>query len=59
MNDDDTSATNSGDIRTQYGQSYYPPVPTRFTQALRTNLLWQFLRFLVINARMLRMVRKH
>jgi hypothetical protein len=46
-------------LRKAYEQSYYPPVPTRFTQRLRTNLLWQFIRFLVINIKMLRMVRKH
>lgn len=47
------------ELRKPFDQTYYPPVPTPFTQALRTNLLWQFWRFLVINARILRMVRKH
>ncbi len=42
-----------------YGQRYFPPAPTGFTRALRTNLLWQFIRFLVLNVKMLRMVRKH
>lgn len=46
-------------LRKAYEQSYYPPVPTKFTQSLRTNLLWQFFRFLAINVKMLRMVRKH
>ncbi len=46
-------------VRTQFGQSYYPPVPTRFTQRMRTNLFWQLFRFLVINVKILRMVRKH
>jgi len=45
--------------RTPYDKSYYPPVPTRFTVALRTNLLWQLVRFVIINIKMLRMVRKH
>ena len=58
MNDHDQD-TSKGDARTPYGQSYYPPVPTKFTVALRTNLLWQLIRFLVINVKMLRMVRKH
>lgn len=42
-----------------YSQRYFPPVPTRATRFLRTNLLWQAVRFLVLNAKMLRMVRKH
>ena len=36
-----------------------PPDATRFTRSMRTTLLWQFVRFLVINLKMLRMVRKH
>lgn len=47
------------DLRNPYGQNYYPPVPTRLTVFMRTNLVWQFIRFLVINIKMLRMVRKH
>jgi hypothetical protein len=45
--------------RKPYEQNYYPPVPTSFTKGMRTNLIWQFFRFLVINFKMLRMVRKH
>jgi hypothetical protein len=45
--------------RTPYSQNYYPPVPTGFTKWKRVSKFWQFLRFLVINVRMLRMVRKH
>ncbi|MBK7229663.1 MAG: hypothetical protein IPH97_12560 [Ignavibacteriales bacterium] len=45
--------------RKPYEQTYYPPVPTGFTKYMRTNLLYQFFRFLVINIKMLRMVRKH
>ena len=45
--------------RSPYEQNYYPPVPTGFVRALRTNWIWQFLRFLVLNAKILRMVRKH
>jgi hypothetical protein len=45
--------------RTPFGQSYYPPVPTGMTRYFRTNLLWQFVRFVIINAKILRMVRKH
>ncbi|MCB1070139.1 MAG: hypothetical protein H7A43_10565 [Verrucomicrobia bacterium] len=45
--------------RDPYEQSYYPPVPTRLVRWMRTNWLWQFVRFLILNAKMLRMVRKH
>lgn len=47
------------ELRNPYEKNYYPPVPTRFTVWMRTNLLWQVVRFLVINVKMLRMVRKH
>lgn len=46
-------------LRRPFEQSYYPPLPTRWTVFWRTNLPWQFLRFIVLNLRMLRMVRKH
>lgn len=45
--------------RRPFEQNFYPPVPTKLTKHMRTNLLWQFFRFLVLNAKMLRMVRKH
>jgi hypothetical protein len=47
------------DARTPFGQTYYPPVPTEFTKKMRTNFIWQLFRFAVINAKILRMVRKH
>ncbi|MBK8596752.1 MAG: hypothetical protein IPP07_27305 [Holophagales bacterium] len=47
------------ETRTPFGQTYYPPVPTEFTKKMRTNLFWQLLRFVVINVKILRMVRKH
>lgn len=46
-------------IRKPYEQSYFPPVPTKLTKFFRTNLIYQFVRFLIINIKMLRMVRKH
>ncbi len=46
-------------IRRPYEQSYYPPVPTGLTKFFRTNLVWQFFRFVMLNLRILRMVRKH
>ncbi len=46
-------------VRKPYEQTYYPPVPTKFTKFFRTNIIYQFFRFLIINIKMLRMVRKH
>jgi len=46
-------------LRKPFEQSYFPPIPTKFTMFLRTNLIYQFFRFIVINAKMLIMVRKH
>jgi len=46
-------------VREPYGQNYYPPVPTRFVQWSRVSLVWQLVRFTVLNLKMLRMVRKH
>jgi hypothetical protein len=41
-----------------YQQAYYPPVPTGFTRSMRTNPLWQLVRFVVINLKMLKLMRK-
>lgn len=41
-----------------YEQAYYPPVPTWFTKYRRTSLVWQFFRFIVINLKMLILIRK-
>jgi len=46
-------------VRNPFGQNYYAAVPTKLTRSLRVNLIWQLFRFLVINIKMLRMVRKH
>ena len=46
-------------LRKPFEKSYYPPLPTRWTRYWRTNIPWQFLRFLLLNVKMLRMVRKH
>jgi hypothetical protein len=45
--------------RVPYDQNYYPPIPTGFTRWKRISKIWQFIRFLVINVKMLAMVRKH
>ena len=41
-----------------YEQSFTTMVPTSFVLAMRKNLLWQFIRFIVINIKMLIVVRK-
>ncbi len=33
-------------------------IPSKFTKAMRTNLIWQFIRFVIINLKMLVMVSK-
>lgn len=44
--------------REPYQQAYYPPTPTAFTRYMRTSLVWQFVRFLVINVKMLQLMSK-
>ena len=41
-----------------YKNEFYPPVPTKFTKYMRQNLLWQIIRFISINIKMLKVVRK-
>ena len=41
-----------------YQQAYYPPVPTPFTRWVRTSLVWQFIRFWVINFKILKLLTK-
>lgn len=41
-----------------YGQAHFAPRPTAFTLFLRTSLLWQLARFLVVNLRMTAMILK-
>jgi hypothetical protein len=33
-------------------------IPGKFARALRTNLIWQFIRFMILNIKMLIVVRK-
>jgi len=42
--------------REPYQQAYYPPVPTGFTKRMRTNPLWQLMRFIIINWKIGRMM---
>ncbi len=44
--------------REPYQQAYYPPKPTGFTRYMRTSLLWQTVRFVVINIKMLQLMAK-
>ncbi|MCB1142964.1 MAG: hypothetical protein H7A24_15680 [Leptospiraceae bacterium] len=45
--------------RKAYEKDFYPPVPTNFTKRMRTNVLWQIFRFLIINMKMIQMTRLH
>ncbi len=44
--------------REPYQQAYYPPKPTGFTRSMRTCLIWQLCRFVVINIKMLKLIAK-
>lgn len=41
-----------------YENSFTTMVPTRFVVRMRTCLIWQFIRFVIINIKMLIVVRK-
>jgi hypothetical protein len=41
-----------------YQQAYYPPQPTRFTRFMRTCVLWQLVRFVVINVKMIKLMSR-
>jgi hypothetical protein len=41
-----------------YQQAYYPPAPTGLTRYMRTSLIWQAFRFLVINLKILKLMGK-
>ncbi len=44
--------------REPYQQAYYPPLPTGLTRYMRTSLIWQTIRFLVINLKILKLMAK-
>ena len=44
--------------REPYQQAYYPPRPTTLTRSMRKFLPWQLVRFLVINLKMIMLMRK-
>ena len=39
-------------------QGVFATKPTDFTKSLRTNILWQVIRFIVINLKMIKVIRK-
>lgn len=41
-----------------YEQAYYPPQPTAMTKFFRTCVLWQLVRFVIINLKMLKVIAK-
>lgn len=42
-----------------YEQTFFTAVPTKFTKYTRVSILYQIYRFIVLNIKILRMVRKH
>jgi hypothetical protein len=50
--------TNRATNREPYQPAYYPPVPTGLTRYMRTSLIWQSVRFLVITVKMLKLIVK-
>ncbi len=44
--------------KTAYTPWSFPPKPTGVTKFFRTCLIWQFIRFVAINFKMLKVVRK-
>lgn len=44
--------------REPYQQAYYPPKPTGFTRFMRTCLIWQLFRFVVINLKIVKLLAK-
>ena len=41
-----------------YQQDAYPPIPTGLTRYLRTSVVWQLVRFLVIGFRIVKLMMK-
>ena len=44
--------------RGQQAQAFFATKPTAFTRFLRTCIPWQFYRFLVINLKMIQVIRR-
>ncbi len=43
---------------TPYSQNDFTPVPTKFSVFMRTCIPWQFIRFIIVNIKMLIVVSK-
>jgi len=39
-----------------YNEESYPPIPTRSTRFWRRNIVWQLLRFIILNLKMMRII---
>ena len=39
-----------------YEQAYFPPKPSKLTMFMRKCVIWQFIRFLVINLKMVKII---
>jgi len=46
------------DVIKPYDQNFTTMVPTNFVRFMRTCVIWQFIRFVIINIKMLSVVRK-
>ncbi|WP_166270772.1 hypothetical protein [Caldichromatium japonicum] len=44
--------------REPYQQAYYPPIPTASTRFMRQFLVWQFIRFWIINFKIFKLLMK-
>jgi hypothetical protein len=44
--------------REPYQQAYYPPSPTGLTRYMRKSVLWQSVRFFIINLKILKLMAK-
>ncbi|MEI8114113.1 MAG: hypothetical protein WCI54_10805 [Bacteroidia bacterium] len=42
-------------VRGYYDESY-PPLPTKWTKFFRRNLIWQAVRFIVLNLKIMRII---
>ncbi|MEA3384647.1 MAG: hypothetical protein U9Q20_08290 [Campylobacterota bacterium] len=41
-----------------YEQAYFPPKPNGFTKFMRTCVIWQIIRFIAINLKMMKVISK-
>jgi hypothetical protein len=41
-----------------YEQAFFTPIPGKLTRFFRTNFIWQSIRFIAINYKMVRMIMK-